>query len=127
VLEATADNKSFEILRSLAKGSVKSEDLKNGELTRKQFYVRTKKLMKTGLIQRVKGQFSLTNFGLVIYHAHLIMENGLNNYWKLKAIDSIQSSGQIAEHERLKLVKTILNDNTIENILTRQTQNYLHH
>jgi predicted transcriptional regulator len=121
VLEAIADSKSLDIFRSLAKGSVKSDELKSGELTRKQFYVRTHKLMKTGLIQRVKGHFSLTNFGTIVYHAQLIVEAGVNNYWKLKAIDSIEKSGVIGEQERLKLVKTILNDNMIENILVRQS------
>jgi len=76
--------------------------------------------MDTGLNSREKGKYCLTNFGVVVYHAQLIMEAGVNNYWKLKAIDSIQDSGQIGEHERLKLVKTILNDDVIENILVRQ-------
>jgi hypothetical protein len=56
----------------------------------------------------------------VIYHAHLIMEAGVNNFWELKAIDSIQGSGQIGEEERTKLIKTILNENTIESILVKQ-------
>ena len=47
----------------------------------------------------------------------------MNNYWKLKAIDSIQGSEQIGEEERLKLVKTILNDNMIENILVKHVPN----
>jgi len=49
------------------------------------------------------------------------MEAGINFYWKLKAIDSIQGSGQIGEVERLKLVKTIIGDSTIENILVKHT------
>ncbi len=80
-----------------------------------------RKLMDTGVIQRCKGHFSLTCLGAVVYHAQLVLEAGVNNYWKLKAIDSIQGSGQIAEHERIKLVKTILNDNMIENIVVRHT------
>ena len=76
--------------------------------------------MNAGLVQRIKGRFSLTNLGAVIYHAQLIMEVGVNNYWKLKAIDSIEGSGKIAEEERIKLIKTILNDNQIEGILVKQ-------
>ena len=37
-------------------------------------------------------------------------EKGVSNYWKLKAIDSIQSSAEIGEHERTKLIKTIIDD-----------------
>lgn len=122
VLEAISDGKSLEIFKEIAKGTVESEILKQKVgITKKQYYMRTRQFLNTGLVRRVKGKFSLTNFGVIIYHAQLIMEAGVNNYWKLKAIDSIQDSGQIGEHERLKLVKTILNDNVIENILVRQS------
>jgi len=76
--------------------------------------------LKTGLIERSKGNFSLTSLGAVVYHAQLITQAGVNSYWKLKAIDSIGSSGQISENERIKLVKTILNDETMEGILIRK-------
>jgi len=122
VLEALADSKSLEIFNSIAKGEGKSDSLKEIKgLTTKQYYVRMKSLMDTGLISREKGKYFLTNFGVVVYHAQSIMEAGISYYWKLKAIDSIQSSGQIAEAERLILVKTIIGDSTIENILVKHT------
>jgi hypothetical protein len=71
-------------------------------------------------LREIKGRFSITNLGTVIYHIQLIMEAGVNNYWELKAIDSIQGSGQIGEEERVKLIRTILGDNQIENVLVRQ-------
>jgi hypothetical protein len=121
ILQAISDRKSLGIFRCIAKGTVESSDLKQKEeLTRKQYYFRTKQLLKAGLVQRSKGRFSITNLGTVIYHAQLIMEAGVNNYWKLKAIDSIISSGQISENERIKLMQTILNDNQIESILVKQ-------
>jgi len=58
--------------------------------------------------------------GAVVYHAQLVIEAGLNNFWKLKAIDSITSSGEIGEQERTKLIKTIIDDNRIESILVAQ-------
>jgi hypothetical protein len=53
-----------------------------------------------------------------VYHAQLIIESGVKNYWKLKGIDSIKSATDIGQQERVKLIKSILNDNTIEKILT---------
>jgi DNA-binding HxlR family transcriptional regulator len=121
VLEAIADSKSLEIFRDIAKGTVESEILKKKEgISKKQFYMRTRQMLNTGIIKRVKGKFSLTNFGVVIYHAQLVMEKGVNSFWKLKAIDSIQDSGQIGENERMKLIKRILDDDAIENILVKQ-------
>jgi len=69
--------------------------------------------------------------GAIVYHAQLVIETGVNNYWKLKAIDSIQSSVGVAidsiqssvgveEYERIKLIKTIIDDSRIEGILIAQ-------
>ena len=88
-------------------------------LSKKQFYLRTRRLLQVGLVKRSKGSFSLTNFGIVVFHAQLVIESGIKNYWKLKAVDSIQATGGI-EQERNMLIKTILNDNRIENILVKQ-------
>ena len=121
VLDVISDSKSLEMFTSIAKNGGDSEELKHTkELTKKQFYSRMKELMNAGVVKRDKGRFSLTSLGAIVYHAQLIIESGINNYWKLRALDSIQSSGEIAEHERLKLVKTILNDNMMENILVKQ-------
>jgi hypothetical protein len=121
VLKAIADSKSLELFQSIAKGSVESEILKDKEgMSKKQFYMRTRQMVNAGIIKRVKGKFSLTNFGVVVYHGQLMMEKGVDNFWKLMAIDNIQESGQIGEHESMKLVKTILNDDAIENILVTQ-------
>ena len=86
---------------------------------RKQYYSRTGKLLRVGLIKRNKGKFSLTALGTVVYHAQMEIENAAKNYWKLKAVDSIQSSAEIGEHERVKLIRTILDDSTIENVLVK--------
>lgn len=121
VLKAIADSQSLELFQSIAKGAVESETLKDKEgMSKKQFYARTRQMLDAGIIRRVKGKFSLTNFGVIVYHGQSVMTKGVENYWKLKAIDSIQVSGQIDEHERMKLIKTILNDNSIESILVTQ-------
>jgi predicted transcriptional regulator len=121
VLKAVSDSKSLDMFRSIAKGSVESEVLKETRgLSKKQYYFRMRQLLKAGLVQRIKGSFSLTCLGAVVYHAQLIVEKGVNNYWKLKAIDSIQSSAEIGEHERMKLIKTIIDDSGIESILVAQ-------
>jgi predicted transcriptional regulator len=119
VLHAISDIKSLEMFCFIAKESVESEILRQTkELSKKQYYSRTSQLLKVGLIKRKNGRFSLTCFGAVVYHAQLVIESGIKNFWKLKAVDSIQSSTDIEEQERVKLIKSILSDNTIERILT---------
>jgi hypothetical protein len=121
IIHSISDSKSLDLFCSIAKGNMESEELKETKgLSRKQFYTRTSQLLKQGLIQRNKGSFSLTSLGIIVYHAQLIIEAGVNNYWKLKAIDSIVSSGEIVEQERVKIIKTILDDNTVQTILVAQ-------
>jgi predicted transcriptional regulator len=118
ILQAIADDKSLEIFCSIAKGEAKSAKIKRTRgLSKKQFYWRTRQMMKSGLITRKKGVFSLTAFGMVVYGAEVEIEKALKNFWKLKAIDSIQSSGELGEQDCAKLIRTILNDEKIENIL----------
>ena len=119
VLKALSDSKSLGMFRAIARGNVENEELTRG-LSRKQYYFRMRRLLKAGLVQRIKGSFSLTCLGPVVYHAQVVIESGVNNYWKLKAIDSIESSGEIVEQERVKIIKTILDDNTVQNILVAQ-------
>lgn len=118
VMNAISDSKSLDIFCSIAKESVESGVLKVAKgLSRKQYYSRTSQLLKVGLIKRKNGRFSVTAFGAVIYHAQLVIESGIKNYWKLKAVDSIRSSTDIGEQERVKLIKSILGDTRIEKIL----------
>ncbi len=118
-LRVISDVNSLKIFHAIANGEVKSEKLKLTKgLSKKQFYWRTRQMIKSGLIQRRKGCFSLTAFGLIVHGAELEIEKALQNYWKLKAIDSIQASGEIAKTECSMLIKTILNDEKIENFLS---------
>lgn len=120
IIGAIADNRSLDLFDSIARGISESEQLKDSKgLTRKQYYSRTGRLLRVGLIKRNKGKFSLTTLGTVVYHAQIEIEKAVKNYWKLKAIDSIQSSTDIGEQERVKLIKTILDDSTIENVLVK--------
>ena len=121
VLHAISDIKAAEMFCSIAKQSVDSAVLKQTKgLSKKQYYSRASQLLKVGLIKRKNGRFSLTCFGAMVYHAQLVIESGIKNYWKLKAVDSIQSSIEIGERERVKLIKSILGDTRIEKILVEQ-------
>ena len=61
-------------------------------LTKKQYYSRLSGLMDAGLIRRLKGMYSLTLVGKIVYDAHLNIGRALSYYWKLKAIESIDMS-----------------------------------
>ena len=76
--------------------------------------------MKVGLVKRQKGRYLLTAFGKVIYSAHIDLEtkieNALNNYWKLKAIDSLEMPSR---EETDKVISVLIENEEIKGILTK--------
>lgn len=97
ILHAILDEKTWNIFNIIASSDSKSEILITRlKLTRKQYYSRMARLVQTGLAKRQKSRYLLTAFGKVIQNAEMNfeirIEDALKNYWKLKAIDTLQMS-----------------------------------
>jgi predicted transcriptional regulator len=121
VLKSISDDESLELFRSIALKDSDSESLRNRtKMTRKQYYSRMSKLSKAGLIKRKNGKHTLTAFGRVIRDTHLTIENAMNNYWKLKAIDSLEMSNDLPAEERNKLINNLIDNNGIREILAKK-------
>jgi hypothetical protein len=75
-------------------------------------------LTNAGLISRSNGKYSLTSFGKVVYEAQLLIEKAKQNYWKLRAIDSVCSSAQgMSAEERSKIIETLIVEDDLKEIL----------
>jgi predicted transcriptional regulator len=121
VLKSISDAESLELFRSIALKDSDSESLRNRtKMTRKQYYSRMSRLMKAGLIKRKNGKHNLTAFGKVIYDTQITIENAINNYWKLKAIDSLEMSNDLPAEERKKLIDNLIENNGIREILAKK-------
>jgi hypothetical protein len=118
VLTAISDKESLELFKFIAINNEDSDGLRTKtNLTRKQYYSRLSRMTKVGLVKRKKGKHSLTAFGKVVYDAQTIIEKAVNNYWTLKAIDSIEVSNDLPEEERIKLIDSLLGNSHIKEIL----------
>ena len=120
ILEAISDVKSLKLFNTIATKGGNSEDLSvQLKLSRKEYYSRMSRLMKTGMVKRKNGKHFLTAFGKVIYDAQVTIKKAVESYWKLKAIDSIDLSDEITVKERDKLIHTLLDDVEIREILSK--------
>jgi hypothetical protein len=119
VLKAISDKKSFELFRIVALTKPDADILvSKTKLTRKQYYSRMSSLISAGLIKRKNGKHTLTAFGKVIYDICLVsVENAVNNYWKLKAVDSLQISNNLPAEEYEKLVNSLIDDSKIIKVI----------
>ena len=120
IINAISNEQSLDLFKAIAQTNVNSAILtKNAKLTRKQYYSRMSRMTKVGLIQRKNGKYFLTSLGRVIYQAQTLIGNTLKDYWKLKAIDSLDSSTntRLPQEERDKILNTLIDDERIKQIL----------
>ena len=122
VLNAIADDSSLILFNSIAVTNCTSDILISKlKLTRKQYYSRMFRLIKGGLVKRKNGRYFLTSFGKIVYGAQSLIEKAIEQYWSLKAIDSLEmSSNNILTEERNKIISILLERNPqIREILVR--------
>jgi predicted transcriptional regulator len=120
VLRSIADDKSADLFKTVAKETIDSKNLKNRtKLTRKQYYARLSRMTRAGLVKKKNSKYILTTFGKIVYEAQQTVENALTNYWKLKAIDSLETSNELPREEQQKLIDTLLDNKEIKEILVK--------
>ena len=121
VLSAIADDKSLVLFNTIAIAGGDSDILITRlDVTRKQYYSRISALMKTGLISRKDRQYMLTSLGKIVYDAQLMIGRATNTYWKLKAIDSLETEHKLPADERNKIINTLIDNQDIIKILVKQ-------
>jgi hypothetical protein len=124
ILRAISDEKSLELFRTIAsEAAVDSETLRTKmKFTRKQYYSRLARMVRSGLVKRKSGKYFLTAFGKVVYGTELTIEGALKDYWKLKAIDSLNVTGELPVEERNKLIDTLLDNEELRGILVKEAR-----
>ena len=76
-----------------------------------------KKLIDTGLVKRISGNYSLTSFGKITFDVQVKIENAINNYWKLKAIDLIIKSvdrKELPVEEYQRIIDNLIDNHEIK-------------
>ena len=125
ILKSISDDKGLLLFNTIALANGESEiQIRRIGLTSKQFYSRISKLTKADLIKRKYGRYSLTVLGRVVYEAHTTIGKALMYYWKLKAIESIETSPSVKlpKDDLAKLVDTLIDNQQIKDIV-RNTSN----
>lgn len=120
VLRSISDAQSLELFKliGISNEGISGYNLKGkNKLTRKQYYSRLSAITKAGLVKRKHGKYFLTTFGNVVYDSETTIENASNNYWKLKAIDSIEVSNELPKEEYTKIVDALIDNYEIKDSL----------
>src|SRR5919197_2775263 len=118
-VRAISNEEALIIFKTIALGKEEGNIVRSKtKLTRKQYYSRISALLKAGLLKRKSGRYNLTAFGKVVYDAQATIENAINNYWKLKAVDSIvEISDELPKEEFNKIVDILIDNHQIKDSL----------
>jgi len=121
VLKTISDDKALTLFNTVALSTGKTDMLLSTmNLTRKQYYSKMERLSKQGLLVRKGGRYYLTTLGKVLYELQNTLGVALDNYWKLKAIDSLLTPPGLPEFELNRMIDTLLeNDELKKLILTK--------
>ena len=114
-MNCIADEKCIEMLSVVKEG--KPLSIADLQLTRKQFYSRLHALIIYNLVSKVNGRYRLTSFGKVVFDWHLVLLQAISEeYWKLKALDVLDSSG-IPDSERAKIMDALVKNEKLRQFI----------
>jgi predicted transcriptional regulator len=124
VIKKISDDKALVLFNSIAVSSSHNEkqaNLKEMNLSTKQYYSRISGLQNAGLIKRQKGKYSLTLLGHVVYGSQMKIVQALAYYWKLKALETIEMSAtsELPNDEKEQLINALIDNHQIKDILLR--------
>lgn len=125
VLRVISDDKVLTLFNTIAiatdGATIAISSLK---LTKKQYYSRMSAMIDADLITRRRGRYYLTSFGKVVYEAQMLIGRAQQNYWKLKAIDTIESSNDaLTPEQRTRFIDSLIADSDLKRILLSGKEN----
>src|ERR671914_558578 len=127
ILKKISDDKALVLFNSIAVSpeSQRYIPLKEMNLSTKQYYSRISGLTDAGLIKRHNGKYFLTFLGKVVYESQMIIGKTLAYFWKLKAIESIETStaSGILNEEITQLINALIDNHQIKDILMKVPSN----
>ena len=120
IFRALSDDKSLTLFNTVALSPGNSNFLtRNLNVSRKQYYSKMENLSKQGLVARKNGKYYLTTMGKIIYELQKVIGTAVNDYWKLRAIDSLRIQDQLPEDQISKLVNTLVENQGLRDIILK--------
>ena len=117
VFALLGDKQSVEILIASSAG-LQSTSNGIGNQTKKQYYVRLKRLVDFGLIEKHQSIYKLTSFGSIVYENHLkTMDKIIPNYWQIKSIDVLKSRGDFPPEQKEKIMNGYIETTNMKGVL----------
>lgn len=125
-----SDRGSVNLLKAAYTGLKPNSSNFVGNLSKRQFYTRLRRLCDLGLIEkrdvgvsgRDKSMYRTTSLGSIIYNGHVeSMEQALSNYWELKAIDILKTNPNFPPIQKDAIINQLVQSNDSLNRMLNST------
>jgi len=117
VFSILGDKQAVAILTASYSG-LKSTSNGIGNQTKKQYYVRLKRLVDMGLIDKHQSTYKLTSFGSIVFENHLkTMDKIVPNYWQIKSIDVLKSRDDFPAEQKEKIMNEYIQTSGLKGIV----------
>jgi len=104
IFSILSDDLSSEILNAAHTGLKSSSKGLNSQ-SKKQYYVRLRRLADMGIIEKDRSVYKLTTFGSLIYENHFkTLEKLLHNYWQIKSIDVLKFRNDFPSEKKENII-----------------------
>jgi predicted transcriptional regulator len=118
IFATLADRHSLNIVKMAYFGLKSSSMSHKGNISKKQFYTRLKRLRDLGVIEKHNSLYRTTTFGSLIYNGQIkALEDILANYWNLKAVDVLKSRQDFPLREKEKLIEEMIQNTSLKSIV----------
>jgi DNA-binding HxlR family transcriptional regulator len=123
VLEVISDQLSIDIITTISNHATNPDNLMQMlDITPKQYYSRSSRLLKIGIISKKNGEIMLTSFGRLVYKAQLKIATAFSHSSELRMIDVIKSHSGMSEDEQKRIIDKILEDSELKNLGLREKE-----
>jgi hypothetical protein len=125
-----SDRGSVNLLKAAYTGLKTNSSNFVGNLSKRQFYTRLRRLCDLGLVEkrdvvgtgRSKSMYRTTSLGSIIYNGHIeIMEQALSNFWELKAIDLLKTNPNFPPIQKDAIINQLVQSNDSLNRMLNST------
>ena len=116
IFRILADKQSVQILVAASTGLKSSGGISTQ--SKKQYYVRLKRLVELGLIEKQKRDYKLTSFGSIIYEGHLkMMDKIIPYYWQIKSFDTIKGNTDFPFEQKEKITNEYIQSTGLRDLI----------
>ena len=117
IFASLSDRHSLNIVKMAYFGLKSSSVSDKGNISKKQFYSRLRRLRDLGVIEKRNSVYRTTTFGSLIYNGQIKpLEDIIANYWNLRAVDVLKSREDFPLPEKEKLIDEMIQNTSLKSI-----------